>query len=268
MKKMKNLMLLLSLFFLCGLQAQESKQFTLELSTPGKVGTLKVQNQNGPILIKGTNRKDILIKYKSLEDENIKMEKQEDGLTKISGGTPGFDIIEQDNVVTIESGFMSRKGIDFYIEVPTAFNLNVQAFMQGDVKVENIKGEVVIENFNGGIEALNISGHVIANSFNGPIKASFAQVSADTPMAFTNHNGDVDITFPANLKATFKVKTDMGDLYTGFEMDVMQEEMKKENKEGKWQRTFLGGWINATVNGGGPEIKVKTHNGDVYVRRN
>lgn len=265
---MKNMIIFWCLLLGISMQAQEGKQFTIDLSTPGKKGVLKMQNQKGPVAIKGTNRKDILIKYSSVEDENIKMEKQDNGLTKISGGSPGFEVIERDNKVSIESGFLSQKGLKFDIEVPTEFDLEIQAFMGGDVKVENIKGEVVIENFNGGIEASNISGSLIANSFNGSIKASFNQISTDTPMAFTNHNGDVDLSFPASLKATFKVKTEMGDLYTGFEMDVKQEEMKKENKEGKWQHAFLGGWINAQVNGGGPEIKIKSHNGDVYIRKN
>lgn len=263
---MKYIIFLLSLWLGVGLYAQDGRQFTIDLSNPGQKGLLNISSQHGPVIIKGTNRKDILIQYQSLEQEGIKFTEMENGLTKISGGAPGFDVYEQDNKVQIESSFMN-KGVSFNIEVPVAFDISVQAFMQGDVKVENVKGEVVIENFNGGIEATGISGHVIANSFNGPIKVSFNEVTPDTPMAFTNHNGNVDLTFPANLQADFKVKTDMGDLYTGFEMDVTQEQLQKENKEGKWQRTFLGGWINARVNGGGPEIKVKTHNGDVYIRK-
>ena len=45
---MKYVILFLSLFLFCGLQAQEGKQFTLELSNPGKSGQLKIQNQKGP----------------------------------------------------------------------------------------------------------------------------------------------------------------------------------------------------------------------------
>lgn len=263
---MKYVIFFLSILMAAGIQAQGDKQFTIGLSNPGQKGQLRISNQQGPVEVKGTNRKDILIKYHSLEGDQIKMTKADNGLTKISGGAPGFDVIEQDNKVRVESSFMN-KGVKFSIEVPMTFDLDIQAFTEGDIVVENIKGEVVIENFNGGIEATGISGHVIANSFNGPITVSFNEVTPDTPMAFTNHNGIVDLSFPANVKASFKVKADHGDFYTGFEMDVIQEELKTENKEGKWNRTFLGGWVNAKVNGGGPEIKVKSNNGDVYIRK-
>lgn len=263
---MKYVIFFLSFLICAGLEAQENKQFTIDLSEPGKKGQLQIRNQQGPVEIKGTSRKDILISYQSLEEEEVKMTKADNGLTKISGGGPGFDVIEQNNKVEIQSSFMN-KGVKFAIEIPLEFDVNVQAFMKGDVKVDNIKGEVVIENFNGGIEANDISGHVIANSFNGPIKVSFNQVTPDAPMAFTNHVGDVDLSFPASLKASFKIKADQGDLYTGFEMNVTQEELKTENKEGQWKRTFLGGWVNAKVNGGGPEIKIRSHNGDVYIRK-
>lgn len=262
---MKYVIFLLSILIGVGLEAQEGKQFTVELSTPGKRGQLKIKNQKGTVEVKGTNRKDILIRYNSAESTEITFTPAENGLTKISGGQPGFDVIERENEVLIESGFMDG-GVNFYVEAPMDFDLNVQAFMKGEVKVENVKGEVVIENFDGGIKALGISGHVIANTYNGPINVTFDQINTDTPMAFTTYHGEIDLTFPSNLKATFKVKTDHGDFYTGFEMDVAQEELKQENKEGKWSRTFLGGWINANVNGGGPEIKVKTYHGDIFIR--
>ena len=40
------------------------------------------------------------------------------------------------------------------------------------------------------------------------------------PMAFANLNGDVDVTFPADLKATVRLHADNGEIYSDFDVDV------------------------------------------------
>ena len=48
--------------------AQTSNEFTVPLSDPAKRGKLKAHLNYGSITVKGTARKDVLVKYKALED--------------------------------------------------------------------------------------------------------------------------------------------------------------------------------------------------------
>lgn len=45
-------------------------------------------------------------------------------------------------------------------------------------------------------------------------------------MAFTNYNHGLDLTFPADVKATFKINNKQGEVYTGFDMVMEKQKIK------------------------------------------
>ena len=55
---------------------------------------------------------------------------------------------------------------------------------------------------------------------NGDVRVSFASMDSSADMAFSSFNGDVEVTFPSSLKANVKAKSDMGDVFTDFDMEV------------------------------------------------
>mgnify|MGYP000032370584 CR=1 FL=1 len=84
--------------------------------------------------------------------------------------------------------------VDFSIKVPRNFNLNIKAINNGDIYVEDVSGEFEVSNVNGSITMENISGPVLADAMNKDIKIDFRSVG-DGHMAFSNFNGDIDISF-------------------------------------------------------------------------
>jgi hypothetical protein len=50
------------------------------------------------------------------------------------------------------------------------------------------------------------------------------------PWLFHTFNGNVDVTFPATLKANVKLKSDQGDIYSDFDIDAdkTQPKVKKQ----------------------------------------
>ncbi len=267
MKRQALYMITLLLLGPLFLAAQAENEISVPLSKPGERGKLIVDIKKGPITVKGTNRSDILVRYSSREDIEPRMEEAAGGLKKISGGMAQLEILEKNNQVYIESGSWN-KGLELYVEVPRDMDLNLKTYHDGDTKINNIKGELVIESFHGPITAENISGSLVANTYHGPIKASFVQVTPKTPMAFTTFHGDVDLTLPAGAKASFKLKTERGDVYTGFDMQLSAPEIKrKKDEEGSWSKTVIDGWITGTINGGGPEFLMKNYHGDIFIRK-
>jgi hypothetical protein len=266
-------------------KAQEASEFTVPLSDPAKRAKLKANINSGSITVKGTARKDILVKYKSgegeegSEDRNHRNRddnddrrgddnaKSKEGLKRIGGSGMDLEVVEDNNSVKVKSKSWNKK-VDLEIEVPTGTDLEVSTYNDGDVLVTNIQGQTELTNYNGEITALNISGSVVATTYNGEIKVTFDKVTEGAPMSYSTYNGDVDITFPSTLKATLKMKTEQGEIYTGFDIKLTSTGpvQKKDTSSGVY-RVIVDDWKRGDVNGGGPEITVKNYNGDIYIRK-
>ncbi len=270
--------------------AQSANEFVVPLSDPAKRGKLKAHINYGSITVKGTARKDVLVRYKSVEDEdndgddrhhknsqgkvnanvnnnNDDQSKSKDGLKRIGGGGIDLEVSENSNSVKVQSNSWNHK-IKLEIEVPSGFDLDVSTYNDGDLMITNIQGQLELTNYNGDITALNVSGSVVATSYNGEIKATFDKVTDSTPMSYSTFNGDIDITFPATLKASLKMKTEQGEILTGFDVAIKNSGpvQKKDTKSGGY-KVVIDEWKYADTNGGGPEISIKNYNGDIYVRK-
>lgn len=272
--------------------AQANSEFTVPLSDPSKRGKLKAHINFGSITVKGTARKDVLVKYKSDEDndcegcdndgedkgkhrshnknhnnnDNNNSSKSE-GLRKVGGSGMDLEVTENNNFVKVQSDSWNHK-LDLEIEVPAGFDMEVHTYNDGDLIVTNVQGDLELTNYNGEITALNISGAIVATTFNGEVKVTFDKVKEGAPMSFTTFNGDLDLTFPATLKASFKMKTEQGEIFTGFDMKMTSAGpvQKKDAKSGVY-RVTVDDYKRGDVNGGGAEIMLKNHNGDIYVRK-
>jgi hypothetical protein len=264
----------------------QGNEFTIPLTDPAKKGKLKAHINYGSITIKGTARKDVLVKYKQVEEECEECDEDDDhgdhhnhndddhdkpksraGLKKIAGGGMELEVVESENFVKVESGSWNNK-LDLEIEVPSGFDLEADTYNDGDLMVTNIQGDVELNNYNGEITALNISGSVVATTYNGEIKVTFDKVTEGTPMSFSTYNGDIDLTFPATFKASLKMKTEQGEIFTGFDVKLNSTGpvQVKDKKSGVY-RVTVDDWKRGDINGGGAEISLKNYNGDIYIRK-
>jgi len=247
--------------------AQESNEFSVPLSDPGKRGKLKAHINYGSVTVKGTARKDVLVKYSSAQDD-VDKNKTKDGLRRIGGGGMDLEVTENANAVTVRSGSWNTK-LNLEIEVPSGTDLEVKTHNDGSLTVTNVQGVIEMTNHNGEISALNVSGSVVATTYNGEIKITFDKVTEGAPMSFTTYNGDVDISFPTTLKAALKLKTERGDIYSDFDVDFKTSPpVKKEDTKAGVYKVMIDEWKRGEVNGGGPEITVKNYNGDIFIRKN
>ncbi|HET7178119.1 MAG TPA: DUF4097 family beta strand repeat-containing protein [Chryseosolibacter sp.] len=263
----------------------QSSQFTVPLSDPAKRGKLKVHLNVGSINITGTARKDVLIKYSSDEDDEEMSERDgknqnknknrndnEDsdsraGLRRIGGGGMDLQVTENGNTVVVQSGSWSH-GLNLDLEIPSGMDLEIHTYNDGDLMVSNVQGEVALSNYNGDITARNISGSVVASTYNGEIKSTFDKVTENTPMSFSTFNGDIDLTFPATLKATLKMKTEQGEIFSGFDVNITSSgPVQMKDTKGGVYKVVIDDWKTGQINGGGPEITMKNYHGDILIRK-
>jgi DUF4097 and DUF4098 domain-containing protein YvlB len=136
--------------------------------------------------------------------------------------------------------------------------------------VENVNGEIEVENMNGEVKLANVGGTVVANSTNGSINAVLNKVNPDKPLSFATFHGDIDITLPADIKATLKIKSTQGEVFSDFDIALKSVPVKPEetaSKEGGKYRIELDRSVYGTINGGGAELKLQNFSGDIYIRK-
>ena len=181
------------------------------LPDPERPGTVKIRQANGSITVRGHRGKNVVI------ESRVAARVSEDG-----------------NRMTIES----REGSAITVKVPLETSLQLNA-TNGSIVVEKVLGELDVQSTNGSIVLRGVEGAVVAHSQNGSITVTFEKVDPRRPMSFSSMNGKIDVTFPADLKATLRAQAVRGQVHSDFDLPM---------------------------NSGGPEIQFKNYNGGIYIR--
>ncbi len=239
----------------------------IPLSNPGEPGKLIVAaNFSDEVEIRAHDKDNVIVNYDG-DNADDDRDAMRNGMRRISGGGVGIEVTEDNNEVRVNTGPMPNNDLEMIIYVPRNFSLKLNT-VQGDVSVFGLAGELEISAVNGDVELHEISGTVLVNSVNGDIEIDFNEITANAPMSFTGVNGDIEVAFPANAKFTAKMKTEWGDVYTNFDMEIDRTSSKPEvnTKDGEY-RVAVNKWIFGNVNGGGPEFLFKTLHGDISIRK-
>ncbi len=198
-----------------------------------------------------------------------KKERSHEGMKLVTAALTGLTVTEENNTVTVNTDSW-KYAVDLTIQVPYASSLELAASMEGAIIVENVTGELEIKGGNGSVTLRNVSGTAVVHTMNGDIEAVLSRVSPDKPLSFSNMNGDIDVTLPADIKANLKLKSQMGNIYSDFDVVLKASAQKSENVEeaerGHYRISYDKG-ILGTINGGGPEISLTTFNGSIFIRK-
>lgn len=269
MKNFKSIVVV-AIFVLAGnLTAQEGSMnlFSIPLSNPNSPGKLVIEQITGSIYVEAHDGKDVIISA-SFEGGNGRRGHRatRNGMKKIQNSSLDISAEEKNNTVLVDNDQVN-KATNLEVKVPKNFALKLSTINDGDILVKGVNGEMEITNVNGGISLEGVSGSATVDTVNGDIKVDFLSITQDAHMAFSSLNGDLDITFPSSLKADVKVKTDMGEIYTDFDMQVAENkpEVKKNSDAGTY-KVKLEQWVRGKINGGGPEMLFKTFNGDILIK--
>jgi len=248
--------------------APEPERITVPLSDPSRPATLKVSTLNGGITVEGYAGKEVVIVVAAggEESDHHAHRRSAEGMRRIPNLGLGLSVDEENNVVRVEGRRPGNEG-SLLIQVPAHSSLHLGSVNGGEIRVSGVEGEIELAHVNGGIAAREVAGSVTAHTTNGDIKVVLRRVGPDKAMAFSTLNGDVDVTFPADLKANVRVRSDRGEIYSDFEILTHGHAVTRETrKEGK-RHIELEQEMQGTIGGGGPEILFKTFNGDIYIRR-
>jgi DUF4097 and DUF4098 domain-containing protein YvlB len=208
-------------------EAQDANRVTVPFSDPSRPGTVKVNQFQGSIRVTATNGREVIVSTDDTivttrqgREVTVPEKPEVAGLRRLTQRS-GLRIEEENNVISIGSGrFMN--GEDVRIQVPARTNLNLSAF-NDEITVEGIEGVIEVNSMNGEITLTNVAGSVVAHATNGDVRVTLRQVTADKPMSFTSLNGNVDVTLPPPTKANLKMRSDRGEIYTDFDVQIQQQ---------------------------------------------
>jgi len=254
-------------------EEQQSKQrsgdrVVVTLSDPSRPARVKASLINGGITVKVHDGKDIIVEA-HLRGREDSEDEDRPGPKRLAIATTGLNVEEENNEVNIGTDALMRT-IDLVIQVPVHTSLHLRAINNGDIVVSGVDGELDVDDVNGSVTLNNIAGSAVAHALNGKLIASFTRVN-QKPMAFSSLNGDIDVTFPADLKANVSLRSDNGDVFSDFDVNMTPQSSQPvvedgRNHGGKY-KVKIDKTVRGSINGGGPELQFTNFNGQIYIRK-
>jgi DUF4097 and DUF4098 domain-containing protein YvlB len=237
------------------------------LSDPSRPAHVKVSMVNGGITVKAYDGKEVVVEAHARNRENSR---EEGGPKRLAISTTGLSVEEENNEVNINTESYMRP-IDVTVSVPVHTSLKLRAVNEGDIVVTGVNGELDVDDVNGSVTLTNVSGSAVAHALNGHLHATFTRVDPQKAMAFSSLNGDIDVTFPADLKANVSIRSDRGDVFSDFDVQLKaaasQPEVEDSRGKGGKYRVKIDKTVHGTINGGGPEIQFRNFQGQIYIRK-
>lgn len=239
---------------------------SVNLSDPARPALVKANLLNGGIIVKGYDGKEVVVEARARNHDSAR---SDSNMKRIVVSSTGLSVEEENNEVRISSDSVMRT-IDLTISVPVHTSLKLSSVNSGDIVVTGVDGELDVNDVNGSVTLNNVSGSAVAHALNGRLVATFTRIN-QKPMAFSSLNGDIDVTFPADLKANLSLKSDRGEIFSDFDVQVQasapQQTVEDGRKNGGKYLVKIDKSVHATINGGGPELQFTNFNGGIYIRK-
>ncbi len=270
------------------LQEKEQIKKTLKFENPAKGREIEVDNIFGSIEVTGSEGVDVeLVVDKTIRakaQENLQKAKEE-VILDISQKDGGILFYVDGPFRSGEDGERGRRSryygtrrshwrdpgyvveFDFKLRIPRKTSVFLKTVTDGPVKVENIEGDFEVENVNGGIEMSRIDGSGEAVTVNGGVKIVFAR-NPGKACSLKTVNGRLEVVLPENARADFRLKTFNGEGFSDFPVTYLPAEAPEQSRENGKFVYRRGGFQGLRVGGtGGPEIRMETLNGDIYINK-
>ncbi len=240
----------------------QSEDLIIELDKVKHYGYLQFDNPKGSVNINGYEGNMIIVTGTPRFRE--KGQDQQVSYRKIS--QPRFSLsaeVKDNNVLLICESYGNT--IDFDIQVPNSMSVKIKCLDNGEVSVYSINGEIEIENEYGNIFAGNISGSSVINTTYGNIRVVFKELVSGKPCMFTSFDGDIEVVFPENEKASLKISSPGGEILSQVNLKTYERKARLQSDQ-DIKRYTLENWTTATLNGGGTEIIISSYSGNIILK--
>lgn len=141
--------------------------------------------------------------------------------------------------------------VDFTVHVPAGITLSAHT-VNGGIEAADLASNVRARTVNGDIE-IHTAGWAEATTVNGSIAAAMGTADWPDGAEFETVNGAIRLTLPEDVRADLEARTVNGSIDSDFPVTV--------------QGRFGPRRVSGTLGGGGRELRVKTVNGGITLRK-
>lgn len=160
------------------------------------------------------------------------------------------DRVELDGTAqSLNLGFGRSRWVEYEIKVPRSAAVTIKT-TNSEVSANGIGGFFRVETVNGRIAADGLGDGADVSAINGAVDLAFSKV-AESGIRCKTTNGQIIITIPQSSKARITGSVMNGVIHT----EHLQVQATDESRRR----------LDATVGGGGPEIRLESTNGEVRV---
>lgn len=225
--------------------------------------TLRVKNASGDVIVRGTDGTGVRVR-------GIKEGRDRDRVEVIDkSGEGSVDLGVRYNCRNCQAD------VRFEIEVPRGVRLRFDEISSasGDVKVENVTGDLTAKTASGDVDVTNVTGKIEASSASGDVTVRdaagavsaetasgdvdvrIARLAGDGDLEFSTASGNVSVRVPGDTNADVEMRTMSGSVKTDFGLQVNRPQYGPgESAEGR-------------IGGGGRRMKLSTASGDVELSK-
>ncbi len=251
--------------------AQGNNRYVVPLSKAGQPVHLHVGLISGSITVEPHAGNEVIVEAVGDNDEDERRPRPAreggSGMRRLPNRSLGLVIEEENNKVTVALGGIPRD-VTLHVLAPRNTSVALSTVNDGDIRVTGLEGTLELNNVNGEIHAKDVSGSVVAHTTNGDVKVTLTRVDPKAALSFATLNGDVDVSLPASFRADLRMRSDNGEIYTDFDVQLSTQPARVEQqRQGGKYRLEVEQEVRGTVGGGGPEVQLRTFNGDIYLRK-
>ncbi|MEM7352716.1 MAG: DUF4097 family beta strand repeat-containing protein [Acidobacteriota bacterium] len=248
---------------------EETYEETVDL---GAGGTVEVDTTNGSIRVETWDRDQVQVVARKKARARSASEAQEmlDAIEikiRESGGTVRIEA----DLPRSRSGWFgggTSANVAFELTIPADAELHASSnngaidvrdlgaparleTQNGSIEADGVNGELEAFSNNGRIEADDVRGSVQAETTNGAIKVDISADALNQDVDLRTSNGSVELRLASSVAASIYARTRNGSVSSDFPGGVQDERRRS---------------LELELNGGGPQIELKSTNGSIRVR--
>ena len=227
-----------------------------------KDGRVSVETYKGSLRVAGWDRPEVEVAARVESDDGCgdskyQAEMVRDTEIRIEGGGSSLSIeSDYSRVKDRHWGFFfgscsSRPFVRYTISMPKTARLEIKDY-KSEISLNDLGAEIRLNTYKGEVRAAGLAGPMRLDTYKGDVRMGFTRVSGD--MRFETYKGEIELTLPRD--ARFSVAADVsgrGSLDSDFPVLL---------KTGSRSRAH----IEASANGGGPELSLHTYRGTFKLR--
>jgi DUF4097 and DUF4098 domain-containing protein YvlB len=149
------------------------------------------------------------------------------------------------------AGTSVNMSVTYEVMVPRTMDLRIDN-TNGAIEASEVTGSHKIETTNGRITLARCAGDLDAETTNGTIEAELTSVTAGRRIRLETTNGGIHARLPRTLAARIDAANTNGSIDSDLPVAVSGSHDKHE--------------LRGTLNGGGPELHLRTTNGSIHIQ--